>query len=167
MRTTTVPAQITTVEDKIAGELSITQLFLLVAPIFGGAAIFVLLPPFFSSATYKIVVITCLAAIFGTLAVRLKGKIVLLWATILVRYNARARYFLFDKNDTYMRYIPTPEADQKIAQVAEPEVATRKALPRLSAAELIRIERLITNPQAKLHFTANRKGELHVHVTEV
>ena len=40
MRTTVVPAQVTTVEDKIAGNLGLSQLLLLTLPVFGGSALF-------------------------------------------------------------------------------------------------------------------------------
>jgi len=167
MRTTTVPAQITTVEDKIVGEISLVQLMLLVAPVFGGAGIFVVLPPFFGSAPYKIVVIVCLAVLFGMLAIRIKGKIVLMWLMIVLRYNARPRYYLFNKNDTVLRDIPKPEPPQKVAQAVEPEPKRHSLLPRLSTAELVKIENILANPDAKLHFKTNRKGELSVHITEV
>lgn len=167
MRTTTVPAQITTVEDKIAGELSLTQLLLLVAPIFGGSAVFVVLPPFFASAPYKIVAIVCVAVLFASLAIRIKGKIVLSWLMILVRYNIRPRYYLFNKNSTHLRYIPKSEAPQESVAKAEPKKTLRAALPRLTTAELVQVEHLIANPQANLHFITDKKGGLSVRITEV
>lgn len=167
MRTTTVPAQITTVEDKVAGELSLIQLLLLVTPIFGGAAIFVVLPPFFASAPYKIVVIVCLAVFFAMLAIRIKGKIVLTWLLILVRYNTRPRYYVFNKNDTHLRNIPKSEAPQEVVEKTEPEKVTRIPLPRLSTAELVQVEQLIANPEANLHFVTDKKGGLSVRITEV
>jgi hypothetical protein len=167
MRTTTVPAQITTVEDKIAGELNIMQLLLLVAPVFGSAALYVGLPPFFASAPYKIVFIVSLFAVFGTLAIRIKGKIVLAWLLILVRYNARARYYLFNKNDIHMRDIPKPEVQQEAVEKTETKKAEVAPQPRLSTADLVQIEQLITNPEANLHFRTDKKGALSVHITEV
>jgi hypothetical protein len=167
MRTTTVPAQITTVEDKIAGELNIMQLLLLVAPVFGSAALYVGLPPFFASAPYKIVTIVCLFVIFGTLAIRIKGKIVLAWLMILARYGARPRYYLFNKNDTYMRDIPKPEAQQEVTEKAEVKKVEPAPRPKLSTADLVQIEQLITNPEANLHFRTDKRGALSVHITEV
>ena len=167
MRTTTVPAQITTVEDKIAGELNIMQLLLLVTPVFGSAAIYVGLPPFFASAPYKIVVIVCLFVVFGTLAIRIKGKIVLAWLMILARYSARPRYYLFNKNDTYMRDIPKSEVQQEVVEKTEAKKAEPAPQPRLSTADLVQIEQLITNPEANLHFRTDKKGALSVHITEV
>jgi len=46
MKTTTVPAQVTTVEDRLAGNLSLTQLLLLVCPVFVSCLIYVVFPPF-------------------------------------------------------------------------------------------------------------------------
>lgn len=167
MRTTTVPAQITTVEDKIAGELSFKQLLLLVAPIFGSAAIYVGLPPFFASAPYKIVVIVCLFVVLGALAIRIKGKIVLDWLMILARYSSRPRYYLFNKNDTHLRDIPKPEAPQEVTEQVKAEKSEPVPQPRLSTADLVQIEQLITNPQANLHFRTDKKGAISVHITEV
>jgi hypothetical protein len=167
MRSTTVPAQITTVEDKIAGELNITQLLLLVAPVFGSAAIYVGLPPFFTSATYKIVVIVCLFVVFGTLAIRIKGKIILAWLLILVRYGARPRYYLYNKNDTHLRDTPSAEKQPTIAEKTENKEVESMPTPKLSTADLVRIEQLILDPEANLHFRADKKGALSVHITEV
>lgn len=167
MRTTTVPAQITTVEDKIVGELSLMQLLLLVAPVFGSAAIFVVLPPFYTSSPYKIVIIVCLFVLFSALAIRIKGRILLMWLVVLVRYSARPRYYLFNKNNTHLRDVPKPEAPQEVAENAELTVAPRAPKPQLSTADLVQIEQLITNPEAKLHFRTDKKGALSVHITEV
>lgn len=168
MRTTIVPAQVTTVEDRIAGRLGLTQLLLLITPIFGGSAIFVILPPFFAYAVYKVAFITCVAAVCALLAIRIKGKVLLFWAITLLRYNLRPRFYLFNKNSTHSREIILPadmddEPDKEIAtQVATP---TRKI--NLSTAERVQIEDLLANPDANVHITTNKKGEMRVHLTEI
>jgi len=168
MRTTIVPAQITTVEDRIAGRLGLTQLLLLIMPIFGGSAIFVIFPPFFTYAVYKVVFITCVAVLCALLAIRIKGKILLFWAITLLRYNMRPRYYLFNKNSTYTREMVLPAdiedepAEETTAQIAAPP---RKTV--LTTAERVQIEDLLANPDANVHITANKKGELRVHLTEV
>jgi hypothetical protein len=110
MRSTVIPAQITTVEDKIAGNLGVSQLLLLAAPIFGGSALFVVFPPFFGYAVYKIVLIVCLTVICNMLAIRIKGTIVLRWVMILAGYMLRPRYYVFDKNSDYLREVSGSEA---------------------------------------------------------
>lgn len=86
MKMTVVPAQVTTVEDRIIGSLGFSQILLLVVPIFMSAALFVLLPPFLNGAVYKYVVMGVVALICCILAVRIKGKIVALWLVTIVRY---------------------------------------------------------------------------------
>lgn len=166
MRTTIVPAQVTTVEDKITGNLGLSQLVLLVLPVFGGSALFVALPPFFSYATYKVVLIVCFAVLCGVLAIRIKGKIILMWLAVIIRFNVRPRYYLFDKKSTYLREEPVAKeiVEKEDAVKAKPK---QKHMPKLSIDQLVEVEKLLTNPEANLHLRANRKGELSVHFTEV
>jgi hypothetical protein len=168
MRTTIVPSQITTVEDRIAGRLGLSQLLLLISPIFGGSLIFVVLPPFFNYAVYKIVLIVCIASFSALLAIRIKGKILLFWAITLIRYNTRPRYYLFNKNSAHTREIVLP-AD--IEDESAEETTTQAAIPirqiNLTTAERVQIEDLLANPAANVHITTNKKGELRVHLTEI
>lgn len=168
MRTTIVPAQVTTVEDRIAGRLGLTQLLLLIMPIFGGSAIFVVLPPFFAYAVYKLVLITCVAVLCALLAIRIKGKILLFWAITLLRYNMRPRYYLFNKNTTHAREIVLPadiEDEPSEETITEAAAPTRRI--SLTTAERVQIEDLLANPDANVHITTNKKGELRVHLTEI
>src|SRR3990167_9406474 len=99
MRTTVIPAQITTVEDKIAGNLNLTQIMLLMVPVIWGTIVYTSLPPTMHIAWYKLPLVLLVLLLSLTLAVRIKGKVVLHWVIILLRYNTRARYYLFNKND--------------------------------------------------------------------
>lgn len=166
MRTTVVPAQVTTVEDKIAGNLGLSQLLLLTLPVFGGSALFVALPPFFNYATYKIVVIVCFAVLCGTLAIRIKGKILLLWVVVILRYNLRPRFYVFNRNSEYLRDMSQPVKTEEVTEKVEPEKPVQ-ILPQLSTTELVQVERLITDPNSNLHLKTNSKGKLSVHFTEV
>ncbi len=168
MRTTIVPAQVTTVEDRIAGKLGLSQLLLLITPIFGGSAIFVILPPFFTYAVYKVVLIVCVASLSALLAIRIKGKILLFWTITLLRYSTRPKYYLFNKNSAHTREIvPAAEMNDEASE----ETARQSTLPlrkiNLTTAERIQIEHLLTDPATNVHFTTNKKGELNVHLTEI
>ena len=168
MRTTIVPSQITTVEDRIAGKLGLSQLLLLVSPIFGGSAIFVVLPPFFSYATYKIVLIVCVASLSALLAIRIKGKILLFWATTLIRYNMRPKYYLFNKNSSHTREIlPAVTEDGEVNEETAAQTVVPLQKTSLTTAERVQIENLLADPVANIHFIRNKKGELSVHLTEV
>lgn len=167
MRSTIIPAQVTTVEDKIAGNLGVTQLLLLTAPIFGGSALFVVFPPFFGYAVYKVVLIVCLMVFSSALAVRIRGRIILHWLIILAGYMLRPKYYVFDKNDDYLRAIdaPVPTASERVEEAVT--AIKRDLLPHLDPAELVRLQDLMADPRAQLQFKTNRKGELSVYVTEV
>src|SRR5674476_179344 len=103
MKTAIVPAQITTIEDKVVGNLSLSQLLLLAAPIFVGSAIYIIFPPNMGAALYKAILVTIIAVAFALLAIRVRGRILLLWVVTIGRYNLRNRYYVFDKNDPYLR----------------------------------------------------------------
>lgn len=168
MRTTIVPSQITTVEDRIAGKLGLSQLMLLICPVFGGSAIFVILPPFFSYAAYKIVLIVGVASLSALLAIRIKGKILLFWALTLLRYSLRPRYYLFNKNSSHSREIATAfKVSEDNVETAPVKTTVPVSRVNLTTAERVQIESLIANPEANIHFTTNKKGELRVHLTEI
>lgn len=168
MKTTIVPAQVTTVEDKIAGNLSFTQLLLLVTPVFIDAAIFVLLPPVFNYSLPKLVVGICIALLFMTLATRIKGKILLQWIAIIARYRLRAQYYLFNKNERYLRHEPLTidtEPARQIEKVRADEAT--KLLHQLKPnSNLVRIQHALDDPRANFHLKFG-KGGLRVHIREV
>jgi PrgI family protein len=168
MKTTIVPAQVTTVEDKIAGNLNFTQLLLLTAPVFLSGALFAFLPPFMSFRSYKLVICVMVALVCMTLAIRIKGKILLLWVSIIGRYNLRPRYYIFNKNDSHLRTEPNKK------QKAVPEKATKaKSIDNqevkrdVPLTEMVRLEDAVADPRAKFHFKTTKKGGLRVFISEV
>jgi hypothetical protein len=167
MRSTIVPAQVTTVEDRVAGKLGLSQLVLLAAPVFLGSILYVILPPFYEYHVYKIVVLVVLAVACGLLAVRIKGQILLLWLLMIARYNLRPRYFVYSKNSLHGRDKVEPsKSEEAVDTGADAPAVARPKQPQLSTAELVKIEELLANPQANVRFTTTRKGELRVHITE-
>lgn len=115
MRTTVIPAQITTVEDKIAGNFNLTQIMILMAPIFWTAIVYTLFAPTLRLAWYKIPLILVFLFICLILSLRIKGKVVLNWVVVLLRYNLRPQYYVFNKNDSYLRHLYLPEVEKKKA----------------------------------------------------
>ncbi len=165
MRTTVVPAQITSVEDRIAANLSFKQLLLLIAPVFIGAGLFTFLPPFASFRFYKLAIALAFAAVCIVLAVRVKGRLIIEWIGVLSRYNLRPRIYVFNKNDKHLRHIPKEEP-------VEPVVVEKKTKfipePRHSfeVAKVLHFERVVSDPQADFYFSA-KKGGLRVHIKEI
>lgn len=166
MKQTVVPAQVTTVEDRIAGSLGLSQLMLLVIPVFIGSGLYFVLPPLAHVAIYKLVLIAAMFFICASLSIRIRGKIILFWLVVLLSYNIRPRYYIFNKRTLQGReeYITTKQIEQ------EPEAETKSERARkhlsLSTAEVMKLENLIENPAANIHFET-KKGNLYVRITEV
>ncbi len=166
MKFTVVPAQVTTVEDRIAGNLSVIQMALLALPVFGGSFLFAVLPPFMDGALYKYALLGLLVVVSGLLAIRIKGKILLSWLLIIVRYNLRPSLYVYDKRTLYGREVA--KASTRNKEAVEKKAKERKAkLPSVSAADTTRIMKLIGHPTANLRFEVSKKGGLNVRYTQI
>jgi hypothetical protein len=165
MRTSIIPAQITTVEDKIAGNLNMTQIGILMVPIFLGTAIYCFFPPFMHFAIYKVIVVAFIVIVALLLALRIKGKVVANWLGVLFTYNQRARYYIFNKNDLYQRelYLPTvKKASQKAVLQKEARATTE-----IVSKDLAKLKKYIKNPKYALSLKPNKKGGIHVALNEI
>lgn len=167
MKATIVPAQVTTVEDRIMGGLSFSQLMLLLVPVFVSAGIYAGIPPFMDGNIAKYVVMGIVALVCGILAVRIKGKILASWVTVILRYNLRPKYYLFNKNtvaqrEQYAEYVPKPEKKAERSPIKE-----RVQVPHLELHEVTKLMTKLDNPAAKLRFETTRKGGLYVRLTEI
>lgn len=93
MKTAIMPAQVTTKEDKITASLSLTQIMLLIMPVFSSAIIIVLLPPWLKLNPLKIFVAVLLALPPLLLALRVRGWLVLSWLILGCHYYRRPRRY--------------------------------------------------------------------------
>jgi hypothetical protein len=167
MKVTVVPAQVTTVEDRIAGNLSMSQMMLLAIPIFGGSALFAVLPPFMNGSPYKYVLLGILALLACGLAIRIRGKILLFWILLIVRYNLRPTYYLYDKHTLVSREVFEPIKQLSKEQIVKAKKPHRMKLPNISTTDAAHLMGIIENPAAKLRFAVNKKGALYVRITEI
>lgn len=167
MKTTMVPAQVTTVEDKIAGSLGMQQLMLLISPVFLGAAMYILLPPFIHFSLYKSVLFGLVASTFCLLAVRVKGNLILNWITIIGRYNVRPRYYIFNKNDIYLRAGAESLRKQEKAKPKAETMKLQPKLPKVPLPQMLQLQSALADPGLKLNFKTDKKGGLNVYITEV
>jgi hypothetical protein len=168
MKTSVVPAQVTTVEDKIAGNLNLTQLLLLATPIFVSSGVYIIFPPLLHLTLAKVILCFLIFVAFGILSIRVRGKILLTWMVLILRYRLRPRYYIFNKNDLHLRNStdesPQPAlADENSVQ----KVVKRLPIFSLPTAELVRLETAISDPRANFNFSANRKGGLDVRITQI
>lgn len=167
MRTTVIPAQVTTIEDTIAGSLNLTQIALLLSALFVITFIYAVFPKPMMISYYKVLLFIITFAIFGGLAIRIKGKIILSWLFVLSAYYLRPRYYVFDKNDLTTRKFElfvkkaVPKAARK--KVAVENKADRKVL---AIGEMIQAENIFNNPNTSLSLSF-KKGGLNVAVKEI
>lgn len=159
MRTTIIPAQITTVEDKIAGNLSLTQILLLVVPVFWTAILYAVFSPVMKIAPYKITLVLICALVCMILALRIKGRVVLNWLNTIVRYYIRPKYYLFNKQDMFERSIEISSLNSE--KPAQNLVKNKKIKIKESLSESIIIQNLMKDPNYSFSFKSG-KGGLHV-----
>jgi hypothetical protein len=167
MRISIVPAQITTVEDKIAGNISVQQAALLGIPILFGFIVALVLPPSGEFVAYKITIVAVLFTICGSLAIRIKGRIVAKWIGLFAVYCARPRYYVYDKNTTYLRDDKLENMEVKVEKAVSVTKKPKLQARNIAAHEFARLEQLALDTRASMKFEVGKKGELNVRITEV
>jgi hypothetical protein len=98
MRTTIIPAQITSVEDTIAGNLNLQQIVLFILSLFINTFLYALLPMRLAFTFYKIPIMIAVFVVCIGLSLRIKQRIVLDWLVVFVRYAIRPHLYFFNKN---------------------------------------------------------------------
>ena len=167
MRISIVPAQITTIEDKIAGNISVQQAALLGIPILLGFIIAVVFPPSGQFVAYKIAIVFGLFIICGSLAIRIKDRIIAQWLKLFAVYYARPLYYIYDKNSTYLRLDKAEEIVPDEVSEAQPVKQPPVITTNISSKEFVRLEQFATDIRAGMKFEVGKKGELNVRITEV
>lgn len=157
MRRTIIPAQVTTVEDTIAGNLTLTQINLLITPVLFSTIIYAALPQRMAFSPYKVPLLAILALVCVILSLRVKGRLVLNWLKILVSYLVRPHLYVFNKNTTFSREVVLAPAKEKQV-VTEP--ATAKVATNSQADSSFDYESLFRDTDMQLRFT--KKGLLVV-----
>lgn len=174
MRTTIVPAQMTTIEDKIAGDLSFLQIILLLSALIVATVIYLMFPVRLHFTLYKIPLILGSTIILGLLALRIKEKIILQWILLLTTYNLRPRYFVYDKNDWNGRekedlsnlLNDSYEQINNTNLVGAKARSSKKSLI-LSDQERLKLDKIITQDSSSVRFIFNRKGGMNVSVKKI
>lgn len=147
MRTTVIPAQITTVEDKIAANLNLTQIVLLLSSLFIATFIYATFPPKLVFSFYKLPLFFITFIACGTLALRIKGKVVLNWLFILAAYYLRPQYYIYNKNDLTTRDIQFFVKPAKVRSAKAKKAVEKEQAKKLSISDLVQMETILANPK--------------------
>ena len=167
MKTTTVPAQVTTVEDRLAGNLSLTQLLLLVSPVFISCLLYVVFPPFLKVSLFKVSISVLIFLFFSIMSIRVRGKIIIMWLLLVLKYRNRPKYYLYDKNDRIFRKTNTEILEQVVPVKAKEPEDEKQPIIDLATPDIARLEIAIADPRSNFNFKQTRKGVLSVHITEI
>jgi hypothetical protein len=168
MRTQVIPAQITTVEDKIAGNLNLTQILLLLFPFFVATGLYAMLPTQMEFNTYKVIISLSVFLLAGLLALRIKNKLILDWLKILMNFWFRPQYYLFDKNDNTSRLSPVlvnevPQHSKQPTQVTQ----KAKAIQSYGTSQIVAFEQFVRDQKLELVLSTNQRGGLSVAFEQV
>ncbi|MBU6389287.1 PrgI family protein [Patescibacteria group bacterium] len=163
MKTTIVPAQITTVEDRIIGNLTFVQVLMLMIPLITGTVSYVFLPPHLHLAYHKAIIIILQFFAFGLLASRINGKILAEWLLIFIKFTVRPKIYIFTKNDLATRVVEEMEVEKVITskKIAKTKTATEISDKAVSLSDQQKIEQLLVDPTFSLRFQFAKKG-IHV-----
>ena len=167
MKTSVVPAQVTTIEDRIIGNLGFSQILLLIIPVFLSAGIFTLLPPILNGALYKYILMAILLILCIILSIRIRGKIVAFWLVVIFRYNQRPKYYIYNKNTSMLRENYTKKEIPIKKEIVSQSYKKRKKTIQLDISTAMKARQLIENPTANTRFEPDKKGALHVRFTQV
>jgi glucan phosphoethanolaminetransferase (alkaline phosphatase superfamily) len=159
MRTTIIPAQITTVEDKIAGSLNMTQILILMVPVLWTAIVYIIFFPVMKLAPYKFALVFLSLVICLTLALRIKEKIVAEWLGVLFQYRLRPKYYLFNKNNLTNRELVIPELPVEYAPAKKVAKKSTQANDiDLAMSDLVKLEQLVASGKVALRYQFNKKA---------
>jgi len=153
MRTTIIPSQITTVEDKIAGSLNMTQILILMFPVLWTALIYILFAPAMKLVPYKLGLIGVVIMVCLILVIRIKDKIVAEWLGVVLKYQFRPKYWLFNKNDSTNRIIDIPDIpDIAISKRKTTKIASGDQKTEINISDLVRLEQLIDSGKVAVRY---------------
>jgi hypothetical protein len=164
MRTTIIPAQITSVEDKIAGNLSFTQVLLLLSSLFSTTFIYFFFPERMHFTTYKIPLIFIDVLVFLLLSVRIREKIILQWLSIISTYFIRPKFYIFDKNSNYLRELPTLNLSDK-KETTEKQKLKTELVKDDHQNDLFAMDQIFKNPNRNIRLAFKKKGAVHVSIS--
>ena len=162
MKTAIVPAQVTTVEDRLAGNLTISQLLLMVAGLGLATMIYLVVTPKFHISVIKGILMGLVAITAGGLSIRILGKIVADWLVILTHFAQRPRQYVFTKND---RKLPALEFQSKTPVQSLPVKAPKLVTEVLTAKDQTKLDGLLENPALAVRFVVAEKGGINVSLT--
>lgn len=102
MRSTIVPAQITSVEDKITSFLNLKQIVILIINLVLIMIQFLVIPPFVKFSLLKVLLAFILSALLIPMTFKYKEIILLDHLVLIISYNLRPKTYVLIKDDEFL-----------------------------------------------------------------
>lgn len=99
MRTTIIPAQITSVEDKITSFLNLKQIVILVFNLIFVMIIFLIIPPFIKFSIIKMIFTFLLSIIIAPLSFKYRGVLLLDYLKLILDFKLRPKVYVLIRDD--------------------------------------------------------------------
>ncbi|HUA13578.1 MAG TPA: PrgI family protein [Candidatus Sulfotelmatobacter sp.] len=163
MKTSNIPAQITTVEDKITGNLSFKQLLILVAAICSDFLIFIVVPRPLKISALKVAICCAVTALISSLAYKHDGRLLYSWARLIYRFNSRPRFYVYNKNDLSFR----PNFDTKQRAIENQESVVEDKPMEDIKYSLESLNKLSLEEYIEIKFSRDKKAGLKAYVSQV
>jgi hypothetical protein len=165
MKTTIVPAQITTVEDKIAGHFTLRQLLILVFAIFLDFIIFAVVPRQLKINAFKLLIIIFTTTLCTGLAYKHNDRIIASWTLLIFKYYKRPRIFIYNKNEQYLRQDFVLKAKEPVNKNRKINKIKEKTPVNASSDEIYKLNTLISEHSINIGIKNKKKSGVKLYVT--
>ena len=118
-----------------------------------------------SFVAYKLTLSAIVFLLCLILSMRIKGIVVVNWLSILIRYHLRAKYYIYNKNESHLRTLYLPTIDKEIATKKKPAKATVKTQISPIAhrvKNLVNLENIMGSEEIDFRYRIGKKGGLNV-----
>ena len=104
-------------------------------------------------APYKLVLIALVTLICLILVVRIKDKIVAQWLGVVLRYQTRPKYWLYNKNDLTNRTVDVPDlAGVEVRQRKASKKVTSQSKAEVEIPDLVRLQQLLESGKVAVYY---------------
>ena len=151
MRVSIVPAEMTSIQDKIIGDLNMNQVILLSTPLIFTILVYLFIPPFSKLSLLKITVCSISIISLGILSIKIDEKILLDHLKIFISFFNRPRIYLNTISEMRPDISLSIENEIENNIISPPEIIDREKKFNLKKKD-------------KLIFNLNKKGNLDAKV---
>lgn len=158
MKISLIPAQVTSVEDKITASLSLSQIIILICALINALVFYIILPPFLKFNLIKIIFIVLMNLFIAALSLRVGENILVDYLILRIKFYLRPRRYVFYRKA--LNEDINSEINQESTLILRPKVKNIATFGRT-------IHDLNLPKDKKLIFKVNKNGRLYVQISNI